>query len=248
MSNDLSGKTALVTGSSRGIGRAIALLLAQKGANVAINYLQDQSAAYEAVKLVTEAGVQSMAIKADVREVKQVRQMIDKIESTFTKLDILVNNVGAILYKPLSRTNINEWKSMIDGNLHSAFCVCKAALPGMRERGYGRIVNIAVANTAQVHSYDKITPYAIAKTGLLILTKSLAVEEGEHGITVNAVSPGFIAHSVSSDKEREKLEAKIPMKRLGEPEEVAQAVLFLVSDAASYITGTNLLVSGGWGI
>ena len=245
---DLEGKVALVTGSSRGIGASIALKLAECGANVAVNYLENSEAANKISSQIEELGCKAISVQADVSKYEDAHELVNAVEKTFGRLDILVNNVGDFVQKPLSATSTQEWQYMFDSNLHSTFNVCYAALPGMRSRNQGRIVNTAFANSAYVQAYKKITPYAIAKTGVIIYTKSLAKEEAENGITVNVVSPGFISNETIMGDRKKELEAEIPAGRVGETDDVANAVLFLVSDASAYITGTNIIVSGGWGI
>jgi len=246
--NSHDEKYALVTGSSRGIGRGIALALARAGINVAVNYLSDAKAAINMVGEIVRLGKQSFSIQADVRDFDSVKNLIWQAEQKFGRIDVLVNNVGDFIQKPLAQTSVKDWHSMLDSNLNSAFYCCKVALEGMRRRGYGRIINITVANAARRQAYKQVAAYTIAKTGVLILTKSLAVEEAKNGITVNAISPGFIDTGSITLKLKEETKNKIPMRKLGSPQDIANAVLFLISDEAEYITGAEIVVSGGWGL
>ena len=238
-------KFALVTGASRGIGRGIALALAHRGYHVAINFLQDEKAASQVLEEIKNYQVESLSVCADVSKAKSAQDLIEKVQQHFGRLDVLVNNVGDFIIKPLSELTVRNWQMLLNSNLSSTFYCSKFALVGMRARGYGRIVNIALANASRVQAYKHIAAYAIAKTGVLILTKSLAVEEAANGITVNAVSPGFIDNGSTADEDILK---KIPMRTFGNPQDVANAVLFLISDQAKYITGAEIVVSGGWGI
>lgn len=239
----LTGKIALVTGSSRGIGRAIALGLAEEGAKVVVNYLLNRDLAEGVVREINERGGMAIAIQGDVTRVKDVEELVERALKEFGKIDILINNVGPILYKALSEITPDEWSKIIDGNLTSVFYCSRVALKGMREKGWGRIVNTAYAGAQFINAKESIVPYAIAKTGVLILTKSMAKEEARYGITVNCISPGIIENGSHHNKA---LGEKIPVGRMGTPEDVARVVSFLVSDEADYITGADIVVSGGW--
>jgi len=248
MAVDLSGRTALVTGGTRGIGFGIASALAKAGARVVLNYLQDQDRAQRAVERLRASGAQVRAIRADVRSAREVRKLISGARRQLGGPNILVNNVGSFIQKPLQELAVSEWREMIRSNLDSVFLCCREVLPLMRRDKNGRIVNIALANADRVHAYRETAAYSIAKTGVLILTRSLAQEQAAHGITVNAVSPGLVKSGSTSGKDTAAEESRIPMGRIGAPDDVAGAVLFLVGDRADYITGANITVSGGWGL
>ena len=247
MNQDLE-RYGLVTGSSRGVGRGIALALAQYGLNVAINFLKNEKAAAGVVADIIKLGRKSIAVQADVGDINSAKKLIAQVEQQFGRLDVLVNNVGEFIMKPLAETTVQDWQTMMDSNLNSTFYCCKFALEGMRQRGYGRIVNIALANASHVQAYKQVAAYAIAKTGVLILTKSLAVEEASHGITVNAVSPGFIDNGSLATEVKSDMKNQVPMGFLGSPQDIANAVLYLISEKAKYVTGTEIVVSGGWGL
>jgi len=243
MTKPLTGKVAMVTGSSRGIGRAIALRLAGEGAKMVVNYLLNRDLAEGVVREIREKGGRATAIQGDVTKVKDVEGLVEGALKEFGRIDILINNVGPILYKRLSDITPEEWHRVIDGNLTSVFYCSRVALKGMREKGWGRIVNTAYAGAQFINAKESIVPYAIAKTGVLLLTKSMAREEARYGITVNCISPGIIENGAHPNKA---LEEKIPVGRMGTPQEVAGVVSFLVSDEAGYITGGDIVVSGGW--
>lgn len=242
----LSGRVALVTGSSRGIGKAIALSLAQQGANVAINYNTNEDAAIEVVKQIQALGKQAISVKADVSVSEASDTLVNTVIEQFGTIDILVNNVGEFFFKPLNVMNHNEWHYVLNSNLSSVYYLCHAVLPKMRTRRQGRIINIGLSPTYLVRGAPNIAAYAIAKTGVLILTRSLAVEEAANNITVNCVSPGLIDNGHLPLEQKEWMQKRVPMGRLGLPEEVAEAITFLASDSASYISGANIAVAGAW--
>ncbi|WP_138505982.1 SDR family NAD(P)-dependent oxidoreductase [Nostoc sp. PA-18-2419] len=242
----LSGRVALVTGSSRGIGKAIALSLAQQGANVAINYNTNEDAAIEVVKQIQTLGGQAISVKADVSVSEASDTLVNTVIEQFGVIDILVNNVGEFFFKPLNVMNHHEWHYVLNSNLSSVYYLCHAVLPKMRTRGQGRIINIGLSPTYLVRGAPNIAAYAIAKTGVLILTRSLAVEEAANNITVNCVSPGLIDNGHLPSEQKEWMQKRVPMGRLGLPEEVAEAIAFLASDSASYISGANIAVAGAW--
>lgn len=242
----LDGKTALVTGASRGIGRAVALKLASEGAKVAINFAGSTAKA-EAVKQEIEAnGGEAILVQADVSDAEAVEAMVAKVQEAFGTIDILVNNAGITRDGLLMRMKEEDFDAVINTNLKGVFHVTKVVSKLMMKKRTGRIVNMAsvvglTGNAGQ-------TNYAAAKAGVIGFTKSAARELAGRGITVNAVAPGFI-HTDMTDAMPEKAKdatlATIPLKRIGEPEDIANAVLFLASDYASYITGQVLAVDGG---
>lgn len=242
----LDGKTALVTGASRGIGRAVALKLASEGAKVAINFAGSTSKA-EAVKQEIEAqGGEAVLVQADVSKADAVEEMVAKVQEAFGTIDILVNNAGITRDGLLMRMKEEDFDAVINTNLKGVFHVTKVVSKLMMKKRTGRIVNMAsvvglTGNAGQ-------TNYAAAKAGVIGFTKSAARELAGRGITVNAVAPGFIHTDMTDampEKAKEATLTTIPLKRIGEPEDVANAVLFLASDYASYITGQVLAVDGG---
>ena len=242
---NLSNRIALVTGSSRGIGRAIALKLAAEGCSLGINYLSDNSAADQVVELVNKAGAKALALQSDVSNLKEAEEMIKKAKSEFGRIDILVNNMGPFLYKTIFDTTIQEWHQIMNSNLNSVFYCCKAVVPIMREQRSGVIINIGAPNAERTQGYLRTCAYAVAKTGVVVFSKSLAKEEAPHGIRVNVVNPGFIETESYTQEKKLEMPQSVPLKRLGKPEEIANAVAFLASDEASYITGSVLNVHGG---
>jgi len=231
-----------VTGSSRGIGRNIALRLADETAGVIVHFKSDGKAAIDVVKEIEKKGKLSGCFQADLTREDQAHAFIQEAEGQYGRIDILINNFGPILEKSWEKLSAEDWDNMWRGNLGSAFYCLQAAIPGMRSRKWGRVVNMGFSRVEQRVAYRNIIPYAIAKTGLLILTRSVAASVASDGITVNMVSPGLIEGGILPKDQN------IPAGRLGTFDDVSSAVLFLVSDQARYITGTNLVVSGGWKI
>ena len=242
----LDGKTALVTGASRGIGRAIAIRLASEGAAVAINYAGNVKAAEEVKAVIEAAGGRAMLVQADVADSMAVDAMIKAVIEAFGQIDILVNNAGITRDGLLMRMKEEDWDAVINTNLKGIFHCTKAVSKLMMKKRYGRIVNMAsvvglIGNAGQSN-------YAAAKAGVIGFSKSMARELASRGITVNMVAPGFIDTDMTAvlpDKVREAMVADIPLGKIGTPENVADAVVFLVSDQASYITGQTINVDGG---
>lgn len=242
----LKGKNAIVTGASRGIGRAIALKLASLGANVVINYRSSEEEAISLKEEISKFGVDTLIIKGDISNSEDVNTLITQTKEKFGKIDIMVNNAGITKDTLILRMKEEDFDKVIDVNLKGVFNCLKEISPIMIKQKSGRIINISsviglVGNAGQVN-------YAASKAGVLGMTKSLAKELGGRGITVNAVAPGFIETDMTEtlgDKFKEEAKKTIPLKRLGSAEDVAAAVAFLASDDASYITGQVLNVDGG---
>ena len=229
---------ALVTGSTRGIGLAIARKLALSGYEVILNYAHDDKRARKALTELRRVTAKVSLIQADVTDEGEVSRLIAASEP----IGLLVNNVGDFLFKPLSETTRAEWDSIIASNLTSAFLCCREAIPAMRTRKRGGIINIASLNAETIRPTPNTLPYAIANAGIIRLTKTLAQTEGPFGIRVNAVLPGFVEESEHTPAG---ITAKIPLRRTASADEIAEAVLFLASEEASYITGAVLEVHGG---
>jgi 3-oxoacyl-[acyl-carrier protein] reductase len=243
---ELAGKVAIVTGGSRGLGRATAILLAERGAKVVVNYRQRQDAADEVVQQITGAGGEAVAVQADVGNWGDAQRLVAQTIERFGQLHILVNNAGTTRDALLMRMSEQEWDLVIQTNLKSAFNCSKAAHRQMLKQRYGRIVNIT--SVAGIAGNAGQANYAAAKAGMIGLTKSLAKELGSRNITVNAVAPGYIPTELSSSIPPELLVKGMeltPLGHPGTPEDIAFAVAFLVSDEARYITGQVLPVDGG---
>ena len=240
-------RVALVTGASRGIGRATALRLAEDGMRVAVNYLAGESEALEVVQAVEARGGVGMAVRADVASPAEVAAMAETVQEALGSVRVLVNNAGVYRRATLPELDLDQWRRTLDVNLTGAYLCLKAVAPGMRERGWGRVVNITsqIAHRGTSHGAD----YAASKAGLLGLTKAAARELAPHGITVNAVAPGTIDTDIIagySEADRRQRAREIPLGRIGFPEDVAAAVSFLASDDAAYVTGATLHVNGGY--
>ncbi len=249
MGESTKSRVALVTGGSRGIGRAVAELLAAQGHQIAINYVSNDSAANDTVATIEASGGTAIAIKADVGDEESVTAMMAQVQEQLGPVEILVNNAGITRDDLLMRMKADAWDAVMQTNLRSVYICSKAALRGMLRARWGRIINIS--SIAGVAGNAGQANYAAAKAGVIGFTMSLAKEIGSRGITVNAVAPGFIETDMTAALGEDAAEAatdQIVMGRLGRPEEVASAVGFLASAEASYITGQTIVVDGGLAI
>jgi len=239
--NNISGKVALVTGASRGIGRAIAVALGEAGVDVAVNYLNQESAAQETCERVRAHGRRAVAVRADVSQAEEVKQLVRIVEEGLGPVEILVNNSGITRPQPLDEITEKDWDELLDTNLKSVFLVTQRALPGMRARHWGRIINLSsvAAQTGGV-----VGPhYAASKAGILGLTHSYAALLSKEGITVNAIAPALIYTEMVAVNPRARADL-IPVGRFGTVEEVADAAVMLAGNG--YITGQTINVNGGW--
>jgi 3-oxoacyl-[acyl-carrier protein] reductase len=242
----LENKVALVTGGSRGIGRAVALELASRGAAVVVNYNKSPEAADEVVKKIEEAGRKAAACQADVSDYKQAEALIKFTVEKFGDLSILVNNAGITKDTVIMMMSEADWDAVINTNLKSTFNCSKAAVKHMMRKRYGRVINMA--SVAGQMGNPGQTNYSASKGGQIAFTKSLAREVASRNITVNAVAPGFVDTEILNAMPKETLEAAlklVPLSRLAKPEEIGYAVAFLASDQAAFITGQVLGVDGG---
>lgn len=240
----LKGKTALITGASRGIGKAIAIEFARNNVDVIINYYNDKDEAEAAVDDVKKYGVKSMAVQADVSNFDEVKRMAAIIQKNFEKINILVNNAGIVKDRTLKKMTMQEWHAVINTNLNGVFHVTKAILPLMRDGG--RIISIS--SIIGLYGNFGQCNYAAAKAGIIGFTKSLAKELGKKKITVNAVAPGFVKTSITKNMplfRKKVINYMTPLKEEAEPEDIANVVAFLASDKARYVTGAVINVDGG---
>ena len=241
-------RVALITGGAKGIGRAIGLDLAAAGWEIAFCYRSSEREATDTAALLQKSGRRVLAERCDVSIPDQAATFAKKVEVEFGSVDALINGAG-----PYHRVNILEetprgWQDMLANNLDSVFYMARAIAPGMKARKWGRIISFSMANADQMIAQPDLTPHYIAKAGVLILTRTLAKTLAPYGITVNAISPGFINSGSAPESELAGMVKKIPAGYIGEVKDVVGAVRFLLSDEARYVNGTNIHLSGGWGI
>ncbi len=243
----LSNQIAVITGASRGIGRDIALTFAREGASLVLICLRDR-AALEAVQTEAEAfGIEVMTLLGDVSEVSFCEHVYRQTQERFGQADILVNSAGTITRAPFEELELKDWHRVIDVNLHGTFYMCRQFLPDMRRRQHGKVI-ILTSQMAHMPHPSASPNYEVSKAGLTALTRHLALQYAPHNVCINAIAPGSIDTDMPksmTEAARERLRNGVPMKRLGEPEEVGECALFLASEMSSYVTGTTLHVNGG---
>ncbi|HLJ18461.1 MAG TPA: SDR family NAD(P)-dependent oxidoreductase [Bryobacteraceae bacterium] len=244
----LQGRTALITGASRGLGKAMALALAELGARLAL-VARDQEALNATAAEVHKLGAEAKVFVADVGNETQVSQLTKQVNAQLGSVDILINNAGVNIRKPITEFTLEEWNKVLDTNLTSVFLLCRAFVPGMKGHGYGRIVNLSstMAHVSIAHR----TAYSASKAAILGITKALALELAPDGITVVAISPGPFATEMNTPlmnnpEINRQFIAKIPVGRWGKVEEVGKLVAYVCSEEAGFITGTDILIDGGW--
>ncbi|MFH0854983.1 MAG: 3-oxoacyl-[acyl-carrier-protein] reductase [Candidatus Omnitrophota bacterium] len=239
-------KAAIVTGGSRGIGKALVLMLAQEGADVAFTYVKSVEDAEKLCSEIIKLGRKPFALQMDVADFDKARELIERVKENFGRLDVLVNNAGIIRDKALMMMSKEDWLQVIDTNLNGTFNVTRNAIVTFLKQKSGSIVNIT--SVSGVAGMSRQTNYAASKAGIIGFTKSLAKEVAPYNIRVNAVAPGFIETDMISglkDEYKEELKKKTPLSRLGRVEDVSAAVRFLLSEGASFITGQTIIVDGG---
>jgi 3-oxoacyl-[acyl-carrier protein] reductase len=241
-------RVALITGGARGIGRAIGLDLAARGWYVAFCYRTSLAEAKETWDAMRALGVEALAERCDVSDPEACADFVEKVTKTFGRIDALVNGAGPYVREPLLEQEIDTWRAQFDHNLHPVFYLSRLVAPGMIERRFGRIVNFAMANADQMVGQPMVTAHYISKAGVLILARTLAKILGPHGITVNTISPGFIASGSAPAEELERMVKNIPAGYVGEVSDTVAVARFLLSDEARYVNGANVHVSGGWGV
>lgn len=244
----LSGRVALVTGGSRGIGRATVLRLAEQGAQVVVNYTHDEEAATEAVRAAESFGVEAMCVKADVSRLEEATGLVQRTHERFSRLDILVCNAGIWRGAPVEEMSEELWDRVIEVNLKGTWTVCKAVVPLMKRQGFGRIV--IVSSTAGQRGEAHVSNYAASKGGQISFTKSLAAELAASGINVNAVAPGWVETEMNTGvfadaAYKKRIEETIPLGRIATADDIARPIIFLCTDWARHITGEVLNVNGG---
>jgi NAD(P)-dependent dehydrogenase (short-subunit alcohol dehydrogenase family) len=246
--HSLKGRVALITGASRGLGKAMALALGEAGASLAL-VARDVAALKGTAELARKSGAEAEVFQTDVNDEQQVRQLERDVAGRFGRVDILINNAGINIRKPVVDFTLEEWNSVLNTNLTSAFLMCRSFVPHMKGHGYGRILNMT---SVMSHvSLPERTAYSASKSGLLGFTRALALEVATDGITVVAISPGLFATEMNTplmnDPEKNRqFVSRIPVGRWGRVEEVGQLAVFLCSEDAAFITGTDILIDGGW--
>jgi len=241
-------RTALIPGGARGIGRAIALRLAEQGWSVAVAYRTSGADAASACEAMRASGARALAVEADVSDPAACAELVAAVRAELGPVDALINAAGPYHRRPLLEETLEGWHAMFDNNLHPVFYLSRLVAPDTQARGWGRIVNFGMANADRVSAQPMVTAHYLAKAAVLGLTRTLAKVLGPHGITVNAISPGFIDSGSAPLDELEPITRHIPAGYVGEVGDAVSAALFLLSEEARYVNGANLHLSGGWGV
>lgn len=244
----MSNKVAVIAGGAKGIGRDIALSMAEAGWSIALCYRKSKKEAESTCEDIESKGVQALAINCDVSNPKNAQDFVKSVETEWGRVDALINCAG-----PYHRINLLDeteegWNEMFDNNLHPLFYLSKAVSKGMIERGFGRIIAFSMANADKLSSQPNITAHYIAKSGIIILARSLATLLAPHGITVNTISPGFIDSGSASADELERMTRRIPAGYVGSKSDAVSLVNYLLSEDAKYVNGANIQISGAWGV
>jgi len=243
----LRNRVALVTGGSRGIGRGIAVGLAQNGARVAIAYRSNKPAAQQTLRQLQAIGVECVAVETDISDPVRAEQLVKTVVDRFGRLDVVVNNVGDFRWGTVAESSLEDWQGIFSSNLMTALYVCRAVLPHMRKGRWGRIINLGAVGAERAFGQAKISAYAASKAAVVALSRSLALEEAKNGITVNVVNPSSIdENELTLSEARSLRDARFPIGRPPTVEDVAATVSFFASEEAEYVTGQVMNVSGGW--
>ena len=243
----LRNRVALVTGGSRGIGRGIAVRLAQDGARVAIAYRSNKAAAQQTLLQLQSGGADCVAVETDITDTSRAEQLVRTVVERFGRLDAIVNNVGDFRWGTVAESSLDDWQSIFTSNLMTVLYMSRAALPHMRRGRWGRIVNLGAVGAERAFGQAKISAYAAAKAAVVALSRSLALEEAKNGITVNVVNPSSIDEKELTLNEARRIrDARFPIGRPPTVEDVAAAVAFFASEESEYVTGQVVNVSGGW--
>jgi 3-oxoacyl-[acyl-carrier protein] reductase len=244
----MNQRVALITGGAKGIGRGIGLDLAAQQWKVAFCYRTSEAEAQKTALAITERGGQALAVRCDVSDPKAAGALVSQVEKEWGRIDALINGAGPYHRINLFEETVEGWNEMFDCNLHPIFYLAKAVAPGMKARKTGRIINFSMANADQMVSQPDVTAHYIAKAGILILTRTLARLLAPHGITVNAISPGFIDSGSAPPEELAGMTKRIPAGYIGTVDDIVSAVRYLLSEEARYVNGANIQISGVWGI
>ena len=244
----MNQQVALITGGAKGIGRGIALDLASRQWKIAFCYRTSETDAQKTAQDVTTRGGQALAVRCDVSDPVAAKNLVAQVENKWGPIDVLVNGAGPYHRVNLFDETIEGWNDMFDGNLHPIFYLAQAVAPGMKARKAGRIISFSMANADQMEAQADVTAHYIAKAGVLILTRTLAKLLAPYGITVNAISPGFIDSGSAPPQELAAMTKRIPAGYIGTVDDTVAAVRYLLSEDARYVNGANIQISGGWGI
>lgn len=244
----MTDRVALIPGGARGIGQSIAKSLGERGWRIALCYRSSAQDAEETVSHIQDSGAEAFALACDVSDPKAAEDLIAQVHARWGRIDALINAAGPYHRIGIFKESLEGWHSMFDNNLHPVFYLCRAIAPLMKEQSWGRILNFSMATADKLEAKPMVTAHYIAKVGVLALTRAMAKALARHQITVNAISPGFVDSQSAPAEELERMCKHIPAGYIGETQDVVSAALFLLSEEARYITGANLVISGGWGV